>query len=77
MLFWLSRQKLFSAGAVGVRLTEKGTKLRARLQGMHHRHAEVLERTDITDKDLHTASVTLRRLEHFWTRVPAIKAVAA
>jgi hypothetical protein len=44
---------------------------------MHRRHAEMLERTDITDEDFHAASLTLRRLAHFWTRVPDIKAAAA
>jgi hypothetical protein len=27
----------------------------------------MLERTDITDEDLHAATVTPRRLEGFWT----------
>ena len=60
-----------------VRLTEKGTKLRARLQTMYQRHAEMLERAAITDEDLHAATVTLRRLESFLTLLPDIKAAAA
>ena len=60
-----------------VRLTEKGTKLRARLHSMYQRHAEMLERAAITDEDLHAATVTLRRLESFWTLLPDIKAAAA
>jgi len=67
----------FDRRSTNVRLTEKGTKLRAWLQSMHQRHAEMLKRTDITDEDLHAASVTLRRLGHFWTRVPDIRVVAA
>ena len=60
-----------------VRLTEKGAKLRDRLQQMHQRHVEMLERTAITEKDLHTATVTLGRLDRFWTRVQDIKPAAA
>ena len=44
---------------------------------MHNqRHAEMLERTAITDDDLHAATVTLDRLERFWTRVPDMQAIA-
>ena len=63
--------------STNVRLTEKGTKLRDRLRSMHQRHAEMLGRAAITDEDLHAAAVTLDRLEHFWTRGPAISAAAA
>ena len=63
--------------STNVRLTEKGTKLRDRLRSMHQRYAEMLERAAITDEDLHAAAVTLDRLEHFWTRGPAINAAAA
>ena len=48
-----------------------------RLRSMHQRHAEMLGRAAITDEDLHAAAVTLDRLEHFWSRVSAIKAAAA
>jgi DNA-binding MarR family transcriptional regulator len=59
--------------STGVRLSEKGTKLRDRLQSMHKRHAEMLEQTAITDEDLHVANATLGRLERFWTRIPRHK----
>ena len=67
----------FDRRSTNVRLTEKGTKLRDRLQSMHQSHAEMLERTAITDEDLRAASVTLRRLDRFWTSVPDTKAAAA
>jgi DNA-binding MarR family transcriptional regulator len=54
--------------SIHVRLTEKGTKLRDRLQTMHQRHVELLNQTAITDEDLTAATVTLRRLERFWIR---------
>src|SRR5215475_4530754 len=63
--------------SVLVRLTEKGAKLRDRLQQMYQRHVEMLERTAITETDLHAAAVTLGRLERFWTRIPDIKTAAA
>jgi DNA-binding MarR family transcriptional regulator len=61
--------------SINVQVTEKGTKLRDRLQSMHQRHVEMLNR-DITDKDLHAATITLRRLERYWTLIPDLKAVA-
>jgi len=67
----------FDRRSTNVRLTEKGAKLRDRLQSMHQRHAETLERTVLSDEDLHAATVTLNRLEGFWTSIPDIKAVAA
>ena len=54
--------------SIHVRLTEKGAKLRDRLQMMHQRHVEMLNQTAITDADLQAATVTLRRLERFWIR---------
>ena len=48
-------------------MTEKGFKLRDRLSAMHQRHVEMLNQTAIDD-DLNAASVTLHRLEQFWTR---------
>jgi DNA-binding MarR family transcriptional regulator len=54
--------------SIHVRLTEKGVKLRDRLQSMHQRHVEMLNQTAITDEDLQAATVTLRRLERFWIR---------
>ena len=49
-----------------VKLTEKGRSLRDRLSGMHQRHIEMLKQTAVTEADLETAIVTLRRLERFW-----------
>jgi len=54
--------------SIHVRLTEKGAKLRDRLQAMHQRHVEMLNQTAISDEDLSAATVTLRRLERFWIR---------
>ncbi|HVH81581.1 MAG TPA: winged helix DNA-binding protein, partial [Stellaceae bacterium] len=54
--------------SIHVRLTEKGAKLRDRLQLMHQRHVEMLNQTAITEEDLQSATVTLRRLERFWIR---------
>ena len=54
--------------SIHVRLTDKGAKLRDRLQVMHQRHVEMLNQTAITDEDLTAATVTLRRLERFWIR---------
>src|SRR5262249_39566313 len=45
--------------SVHVRLTDKGAKLRDRLQMMHRRHIEMLNETSITDKDLQLAAATL------------------
>jgi DNA-binding MarR family transcriptional regulator len=63
--------------SIHVRLTEKGAKLRDRLQQMHQRHVAMLHQTPITKEDLQAATVTLRRLERFWVRVPEISAAAA
>ena len=54
--------------SIHVRLTEKGAKLRDRLQAMHQRHVEMLNQTAINGEDLQAATVTLRRLERFWIR---------
>jgi DNA-binding MarR family transcriptional regulator len=54
--------------SIHVRLTEKGSQLRDRLHSMHQRHVEMLNQTAITDEDLSSATVTLRRLERFWIR---------
>ena len=54
--------------SIHVRLTDKGSKLRDRLHQMHQRHVEMLNQTAITDEDLTSATVTLRRLERFWIR---------
>jgi DNA-binding MarR family transcriptional regulator len=52
-----------------VRLTDKGAKLRDRLQSMHERHAEMLEGAALGSERLHTAAVTLRRLESLWNGI--------
>ena len=54
--------------SVHVRLTEKGIKSRDNLTVMHRRHAEMLSRAALSADDLQATSVTLRRLERFWTR---------
>ena len=63
--------------SIRVRVTEKGAKMRDRLQSMHQRHVEMLNQAAITGEDLHEATVTLRRLERFWIRVPEMNPVAA
>jgi DNA-binding MarR family transcriptional regulator len=52
--------------SVHVRLTDKGAKLRDRLQTMHQRHVGMLNQTAITDEALLATTATLRRLERFW-----------
>jgi len=54
--------------SIHVRLTEKGRTLCDKLGEMHKRHVELLSQTAISDADLQTASLTLRRLERFWIR---------
>lgn len=49
-----------------VRLTEKGRRLRERLQSMHERHIEMLIPLDITDEDVRAATKTLRQIERLW-----------
>jgi DNA-binding MarR family transcriptional regulator len=56
-----------------VRLTDKGTKLRDRLNSMHQRHTETLKQTTITDEDLRETTVTLNGLEHFWILIPDLE----
>jgi DNA-binding MarR family transcriptional regulator len=53
-----------------VRLTEKGTKLRDKLQQMHERQVDMLHQSSITDEDLQAVTATLGRLERFWVHVP-------
>jgi hypothetical protein len=54
--------------SIHVRLTEKGGKLRDRLDAMHQRHGQMLSQATLTADDLQNTSVTLRRLERFWIR---------
>ena len=60
-----------------VRLTEKGAKLRDKLQQMHQRQVEMLHQTAVTDEDLQALTKTLGRLERFWVRVPEVNRAAA
>jgi DNA-binding MarR family transcriptional regulator len=62
--------------SVLVRLTEKGAMLRDRLQQLHQGHVEMLERTGITERDLHAATATLGRIDHFWSQVRNTKPAA-
>ncbi len=62
---------------VHVRVTEKGLKLRDTLQALHQRHVELLNQTNMAEEDLLTATATLRRLERFWTSLPARSIAAA
>jgi DNA-binding MarR family transcriptional regulator len=61
-------RSLHDRRSTNVRLTEKGSKLRDRLNAMHRRHVEMLNQTAITAADLTAATVTLRGLERFWIR---------
>src|SRR5919202_897575 len=54
--------------SIHVRLTEKGQKLRDKLDAMHDRHLVLLGQTNITVDDLHASNTTLKRMERFWTR---------
>ncbi|HXP02744.1 MAG TPA: winged helix DNA-binding protein [Stellaceae bacterium] len=54
--------------SIHVRLTDKGLKLRDRLNAMHQRHVEMLNQTAITDEALSAAAATLRQLQRFWIR---------
>ena len=54
--------------SIHVRLTEKGQKLRDKLDAMHDRQLVMLGQTNITIEDLHASNTTLKRLERFWTR---------
>jgi DNA-binding MarR family transcriptional regulator len=49
-----------------VRLTEKGRKLRERLQSMHERHIQKLVQREISGDDVRSAMTTLRRLGELW-----------
>jgi DNA-binding MarR family transcriptional regulator len=62
---------------IHVRLTDKGAKLRDRLQMMHQRHMELLKsQTAITHEDLRSATATLQRLDRFLGRVPDVDALS-
>ena len=61
---------------IHVRLTDKGAKLRDRLQVMHQRHTEMLNQSAIADKDLQSVAATMQRLDRFLDRVPGVDAVS-
>ena len=75
--YLLHERSIHDRRSIHVRLTEKGAKLRDRMQVMHERHIEMLSQTEITDEDLQAATLTLGRLERFWMRVPETNAIAA
>jgi len=52
--------------SIHVRLTAKGRVLRRKLSEMHERHIEMLRETAISESDLETVVIRLRRLERFW-----------
>lgn len=49
-----------------VRLSDKGLDLKAQLQSLFQRHAELLETQGPSKEDLNAASLTLENLESFW-----------
>ena len=75
---YLARQRsVHDRRAIHVRLTKKGRDLRDRLSVMHQRHVEMLGQSAITEADLQGVSMTLRRLEQFWTQASDLGAAAA
>ena len=66
--YLVQERSLHDRRSIRVRLTEKGTKLRDLVSVMLQRHLEMLSQATLNMDDLHTASVTLRRLERFWIR---------
>src|SRR5579864_4150525 len=66
--YLIQERSVHDRRSIHVKLTDKGRELRDRLTGMHQRHVELLGQTNITDADLQTVIVTLRRLERFWVR---------
>jgi DNA-binding MarR family transcriptional regulator len=55
--------------SIRVRLSPKGLDLCAKLDGMHDRHVNNLAATQVDHNALTEASVTLRRLDRFWTQI--------
>jgi DNA-binding MarR family transcriptional regulator len=66
--YLVQERSLHDRRPIRVRLTEKGTKLRDRVSVMLDRHLDMLSQAALNMDDLHTAGVTLRRLERFWIR---------
>ncbi|MGB8842609.1 MAG: MarR family winged helix-turn-helix transcriptional regulator [Aliidongia sp.] len=55
--------------SIRVRLSPKGLDLCAKLDAMHDRHVGNLASTPVDLQTLEDASVTLRRLDRFWTQI--------
>ena len=55
--------------SIRVRLSPKGLDLCAKLDAMHDRHVGSLASTPVNLQALDEASVTLRRMDRFWTQI--------
>jgi DNA-binding MarR family transcriptional regulator len=55
--------------SIRVRLSPKGLDLCAKLDGMHDRHVNSLAATPVDQTALTDTSVTLKRLDRFWTQI--------
>jgi DNA-binding MarR family transcriptional regulator len=55
--------------SIRVRLSKKGLDLCASLDAMHDRHVASLGSAQVATENLDESSVTLRRLDRFWTRI--------
>jgi DNA-binding MarR family transcriptional regulator len=55
--------------SIRVRLSPKGLDLCAKLDAMHDRHVNNLAATQVDQNALTETSVTLRRLDRFWTQI--------
>jgi DNA-binding MarR family transcriptional regulator len=55
--------------SIRVRLSPKGLDLCAKLDAMHDRHVNNLAATQVDQTALTEASVTLKRLDRFWTQI--------
>ncbi len=55
--------------SIRVRLSPKGLDLCAKLDAMHDRHVNNLAATQVDQTALTDASVTLKRLDRFWTQI--------
>jgi len=67
--YLVQERSLHDRRSIRVRLTEKGTKLRDRVNAMLQRHLDMLPQATVHVDDLQAVGVTLRRLEQFWLRV--------
>jgi len=66
--YLMQERSLHDRRSIRVRLTEKGTKLRDRVNAMLQRHLDMLPQATVHVDDLQAVGVTLRRLERFWIR---------